>query len=66
MVGYDDVELAQDLRPRLTSVHVPYEELGRAAAKIALDSQHQQPGLDRRPPALQDPRGGPRLGRRLG
>ncbi|WP_327635921.1 LacI family transcriptional regulator [Kribbella sp. NBC_00482] len=43
VVGYDDVELAQDLRPRLTSVHVPYEELGRAAAKIALDSQHQQP-----------------------
>ncbi|NUS00553.1 MAG: LacI family DNA-binding transcriptional regulator [Kribbellaceae bacterium] len=44
VVGYDDVELAQDLRPRLTTVHVPYEELGRTAAKIALDSAHQQPG----------------------
>jgi len=39
IVGYDDVELAQDLRPRLTTVRVPYEELGRAAVRLALDDQ---------------------------
>ncbi|MEU4197133.1 LacI family DNA-binding transcriptional regulator [Kribbella sp. NPDC026611] len=44
VVGYDDVELAQDLRPRLTTVHVPYEDLGRTAAQIAVADQHLQPG----------------------
>jgi LacI family transcriptional regulator len=37
LVGYDDVELARDLRPQLTTVHVPYEELGRTAVRLALD-----------------------------
>ncbi|MFJ8019472.1 LacI family DNA-binding transcriptional regulator [Streptomyces sp. NPDC096311] len=35
--GYDDVDTAIDLRPRLTTVHVPYEELGRTAVRLALD-----------------------------
>ncbi|TDO29646.1 LacI family transcriptional regulator [Kribbella sp. VKM Ac-2527] len=42
VVGYDDVELAQDLRPRLTSVHVPYEELGRTAARVGMAEDHQR------------------------
>ncbi len=37
LVGYDDVELARDLRPQLTTVRVPYEELGRTAVRMALD-----------------------------
>ncbi|HKT01930.1 MAG TPA: LacI family DNA-binding transcriptional regulator [Rugosimonospora sp.] len=37
LVGYDDVQLARDLRPQLTTVHVPYEELGRTAVRLALD-----------------------------
>ncbi|MDP9793013.1 LacI family transcriptional regulator [Catenuloplanes nepalensis] len=37
LVGYDDIELAGDLRPRLTTVHVPYEEMGRTAVRLALD-----------------------------
>jgi LacI family transcriptional regulator len=37
LVGYDDIELAADLRPRLTTVRVPYEELGRTAVRLALD-----------------------------
>lgn len=37
LAGYDDIELASDLRPRLTTVHVPYEELGRTAVRLALD-----------------------------
>jgi LacI family transcriptional regulator len=36
LVGYDDVDPATDLRPRLTTVHVPYEELGRTAVRLAL------------------------------
>ncbi len=37
VVGYDDIELAQDLRPRLTTVRVPYEELGRTAVRLAIE-----------------------------
>jgi LacI family transcriptional regulator len=37
LVGYDDIELARDLRPQLTTVRVPYEELGRTAVRLALD-----------------------------
>jgi LacI family transcriptional regulator len=37
LVGYDDIQLAGDLRPQLTTVHVPYEELGRTAVRMALD-----------------------------
>ncbi|MEU5346399.1 LacI family DNA-binding transcriptional regulator [Streptomyces sp. NPDC020766] len=46
VVGYDDVPLALDLFPALTTVNVPHEELGRAAVRLALhraelpDSQH--------------------------
>jgi LacI family transcriptional regulator len=36
LVGYDDVDPATDLRPQLTTVHVPYEELGRTAVRLAL------------------------------
>lgn len=42
LIGFDDVELATNLRPQLTTVHVPYEELGRVAVRLALESQ--QPG----------------------
>lgn len=37
LVGYDDVPVAQELRPRLTTVHVPLEELGRQAVRVAVD-----------------------------
>ncbi|SDT05916.1 LacI family DNA-binding transcriptional regulator [Actinoplanes derwentensis] len=36
VVGYDDIPLAADLFPALTTVHVPQEELGRAAVRLAL------------------------------
>jgi LacI family transcriptional regulator len=41
LVGYDDIEVAGDLRPKLTTVHVPYEDLGRTAARLALDWQER-------------------------
>ena len=36
LVGYDDVAPAADLRPRLTTVRVPYPEMGRMAVRLAL------------------------------
>ncbi|MEV6796233.1 LacI family DNA-binding transcriptional regulator [Streptomyces sp. NPDC051320] len=36
VVGYDDIPLASDLYPALTTVHVPQEELGRTAVRLAL------------------------------
>ncbi|SOD62745.1 transcriptional regulator, LacI family [Streptomyces zhaozhouensis] len=36
LVGYGDADCATDLRPGLTTVHVPYTELGRTAVRSAL------------------------------
>ena len=35
IVGYDDVSMAAHMWPPLTTVHVPAEELGRTAARMA-------------------------------
>ena len=44
VAGYDDIPLASDLFPALTTVHVPQEELGRAAVRLALHrDQHVGP-----------------------
>ncbi|MEU9286547.1 LacI family DNA-binding transcriptional regulator [Streptomyces sp. NPDC048275] len=40
VVGFDDIPLAEDLYPRLTTVHVPQQELGRSATRLAL---HRRP-----------------------
>ncbi|MFE7838178.1 LacI family DNA-binding transcriptional regulator [Streptomyces sp. NPDC057474] len=37
VVGYDDIPLASQLTPQLTTVHVPYEEMGRAALRAVAD-----------------------------
>ncbi|MBR7828864.1 LacI family DNA-binding transcriptional regulator [Actinospica sp. MGRD01-02] len=42
LAGYDDIPLARDLTPKLTTVHVPYEEIGRSAARLALE---REPGV---------------------
>ncbi|MEU5104428.1 MULTISPECIES: LacI family DNA-binding transcriptional regulator [unclassified Streptomyces] len=36
LVGYNDIPLAQDFNPPLTTVHTPAEELGRVAVRMAL------------------------------
>lgn len=47
VAGYDDIPVAIDVYPALTTVHIPHEELGRAAVRLALhrdefpESQHQ-------------------------
>ncbi|MFF8969122.1 LacI family DNA-binding transcriptional regulator [Streptomyces sp. NPDC014995] len=46
LAGFDDIPLAVDLYPSLTTVSVPHEELGRSAVRLALhrdelpESQH--------------------------
>ncbi|MEU9287280.1 LacI family DNA-binding transcriptional regulator [Streptomyces sp. NPDC048275] len=41
VVGYNDIPLAEDFNPPLTTVRTPAEELGRAAVRIALrDTEH--------------------------
>jgi LacI family transcriptional regulator len=46
VAGYDDIPVARDVHPALTTVHVPQEELDRAAVRLSLhraelpDSQH--------------------------
>lgn len=39
VVGFDDVPFATDLTPSLTTVRVPYEELGRTAVRLALERE---------------------------
>ncbi|UED88796.1 LacI family transcriptional regulator [Streptomyces profundus] len=36
LVGYGDADCATDMLPQLTTVHVPYAELGRTAVRLAL------------------------------
>ncbi|WP_323958847.1 LacI family DNA-binding transcriptional regulator [Arthrobacter sp. JZ12] len=42
LVGIDDVPLTADLTPALTTVHVPFEELGRMTAAVALGLTGEQ------------------------
>ncbi|MDA7946200.1 MAG: LacI family DNA-binding transcriptional regulator [Hyphomicrobiaceae bacterium] len=37
IVGFDDIELASVIEPKLTTVHVPHRRMGVAAAKCLLD-----------------------------
>lgn len=41
LVGFDDVHFASDLSPALTTVRVPYEELGRTAVRLALEREER-------------------------
>ncbi|GAA2319692.1 LacI family DNA-binding transcriptional regulator [Glycomyces scopariae] len=45
VVGFDDIPLASDLTPALTTVRVPHEQPGREAVRRAL---HRGPGVDDR------------------
>ncbi|MFE1251192.1 LacI family DNA-binding transcriptional regulator [Streptomyces sp. NPDC058766] len=43
VVGFDDIPLAEDLYPTLTTVHVPQQELGRSATRLALHRRATDP-----------------------
>ncbi|TDT97481.1 LacI family transcriptional regulator [Streptomyces sp. 846.5] len=47
VVGNDDIPLAQELYPALTTVHIPHEELGRTAVRLALN-RADHPGAQQR------------------
>jgi len=40
LIGFDDIPLSAELTPALTTIRVPYEELGRTAVRLAL--QHHE------------------------
>jgi LacI family transcriptional regulator len=42
IVGYDDVPQAAMVFPKLTTVHVPYEQMGRTAVRLALERQERE------------------------
>ncbi|EKX64453.1 LacI family transcriptional regulator [Streptomyces ipomoeae] len=46
LVGFDDVPFAADLSPALTTVRVPYEDLGRTAVRLALEREERMGGDD--------------------
>lgn len=46
LVGYDNLPMAQELSPPLTTVHLPHEELGRAAVRLAVESPDQGSGRE--------------------
>ncbi|MEU6223762.1 LacI family DNA-binding transcriptional regulator [Streptomyces sp. NPDC047042] len=46
VIGFDDVPFATDLTPALTTVRVPYEELGRTAVRLALEREESLGGDD--------------------
>jgi LacI family transcriptional regulator len=53
VVSFDDSDLASWLRPSLTSVALPYFELGRRAVELLLDSE-RRPGIHRIPMPLRE------------
>ncbi|MCC7449669.1 MAG: LacI family DNA-binding transcriptional regulator [Anaerolineae bacterium] len=44
LIGFDDIPLAQDMKPALTSVQIPLVELGRKAVELVLCLTDQEPG----------------------
>lgn len=43
LVGFDDIPMAAEISPSLTTVHVPQEELGRTAVRMVLDRPAESP-----------------------
>lgn len=50
VIGFDDLSLAQETWPPLTTVHLPFDELGRAAARLVLSPP--APGSGRNTPVF--------------
>ena len=42
IVGFDDIELASVIEPKLTTVHVPHRRMGTAAAECLLEMNARQ------------------------
>jgi LacI family transcriptional regulator len=38
LIGFDDIPLAQEMVPPLTTVRIPLDQIGRRAAQLVLES----------------------------
>jgi LacI family transcriptional regulator len=47
LVGFDDMPIARDVTPSLTSVRLPLTELGERAMRLALDASGTGPRVER-------------------
>ncbi|NEA33317.1 LacI family DNA-binding transcriptional regulator [Streptomyces sp. SID13031] len=47
LVGYDNIPVAQELSPPLTTVYMPHEELGKAAVRLAVERPAPGSGRER-------------------
>lgn len=52
VVGYDDISVATDVRPRLTTVRLPLEQIGAAAVQLILEPSSTGPRTVRLPAEL--------------
>jgi LacI family transcriptional regulator len=46
VVGFDDMPIARDVTPALTTVRLPLVEIGARAIGLALDAQHPNPRVE--------------------
>ncbi|MCT2592852.1 LacI family transcriptional regulator [Streptomyces sp. N2-109] len=44
VAGFDDIPVSRELDPGLTTVHVPYEELGRTAVRLVMERRDPAQG----------------------
>ena len=47
VIGFDDMPIARDVTPSLTSVRLPLTELGERAMRLALGEAADQPRVER-------------------
>ncbi len=47
LVGYDNIPVAQELSPPLTTVYMPHEEMGKAAVRLAVERPAPGSGRER-------------------
>ena len=47
LIGFDDISLAAELHPALSTVHVPLKEMGAAAMRMLLEPNGDRPRTER-------------------
>ena len=47
LVGYENIPVAQELWPPLTTVYMPHEEMGKAAVRLAMERPAPGSGRER-------------------
>ena len=52
MIGFDDMPIARDVTPALTTVRLPLAEMGARAMSLALSAPSPDPRVERVPAEL--------------